>query len=62
MRIVVTTPTGHIGGTVARHLLDASATVVLLARDAGKVAALTDRGATVHEGSLDDEAYVIRST
>ena len=62
MRIVVTTPTGHIGGAVARHLLDANATVVLLARDAGKLTALTDRGATVHEGSLDDEAYVIRST
>ena len=62
MRIVVTTPTGHIGGAVARHLLDANATVVLIARDAGKLTALTDRGATVHEGSLDDEAYVIRST
>ena len=62
MRIVITTPTGHVSSAVARHLVDAGATVVLLARDAGKLTALTDRGATVHEGSLEDEAYVVRST
>ena len=62
MKVAVTTPTGNIGRTLTGHLLDRGADVVLLARDPAKVREFTDRGATVHQGTLDDESYVIAAT
>lgn len=47
---------------VANELVTAGAQVILLARNPDKVNALTDRGATVLQGSLDDREYVVRAT
>jgi uncharacterized protein YbjT (DUF2867 family) len=62
MRIAVTTPTGHIGKVVTSHLLDADAQVTLLVRNPEKVKAFVDRGATVLQGSQDDQDFVTRAT
>jgi len=62
MLVVVTTPTGHIGKAVARHVLDAGVEVRLLARYPEKLSDLADRGAEVWQGTLDDEKFVARVT
>jgi uncharacterized protein YbjT (DUF2867 family) len=62
MRVVVTTPTGNIGRVVAERLLDGGADVVLPVRDPAKVQDLADRGATVLQGDLTDEGFVIEAT
>lgn len=62
MKVAVTTPTGNIGKVVANELVTAGAQVILLARNPDKVKALTDRGATVLQGSQDDREYVVRAT
>lgn len=62
MRIVVNTPTGNVGSVLTEHLLDAGAEVVVLARDPEKVAGFAARGASVKQGSLDDEAFVAQAT
>lgn len=58
--ILVTGATGHQGGAVARHLLDAGFRVRALTRDPAKPAAeaLRARGAEVVQGDLDDLAAV----
>jgi uncharacterized protein YbjT (DUF2867 family) len=61
MTILIDTPTGNIGRSLASHLLDAGERVVLLARDPSKVADLSARGARVVEGSLDDTKAVARA-
>ena len=62
MKIAVTTPTGHIGSVVARHILDGGVELRLLARHAEKVKDLADRGAEVYQGALDDEKFVAKAT
>lgn len=61
MRIVITTPTGHIGSATAARLLDAGEDVVLVARDRSKVSAFASRGATVVEGSHGDADLLARA-
>lgn len=62
MRVAVTTPTGHIGKVVTKHLLDAGEQVTLLARYPQKVREFSDRGAIVAQGAQDDMEFVIRAT
>lgn len=54
MRIVVTTPTGHIGSKLTNILLDRGAEVTLIARHPDKVANFKSRGARVVAGEHDD--------
>lgn len=61
MTILINTPNGNIGRSLAGHLLDAGERVVLIARDASKVADLSARGARVVEGSLDEPAVLARA-
>jgi uncharacterized protein YbjT (DUF2867 family) len=56
MKVLVTTPTGHIGRVVASNLLDARADVTVYARHPEKVKELAARGARVHAGDLHDGA------
>lgn len=50
MRIVVTTPTGHIGSKLANILLDRGNEITLIARNPAKVKSLAARGARVIAG------------
>lgn len=61
MRITVTTPTGHVGGAVARTLLDGGAEVVLPVRNPEKVRALAERGAKVVPGDMEDGSFMARA-
>ena len=54
MRILVTTPTGHIGSRIVDRLLPSSHDLVLLARDPAKLSDAIRTKATVIQGSLDD--------
>jgi len=63
MRIAITTPTGNIGRELVRILQsEGDHDLVLLARDASKLAAEAERGATIAEGSLHDPSYVTEAT
>ena len=63
MRIAITTPTGNIGRELVRILQsEGDHELVLLARDAAKLAAEAERGARVFEGSLSDPVYVTEAT
>ena len=62
-RIVLTTPTGHIGAALTRHLLDAGHDgLVLLVRDAARLPADVRGRVEVREGSLEDAAFVREAT
>lgn len=54
MKIVVTTPTGHIGSKLANILLDHKADITLIARHPEKVKELASRGAKVVAGEHGD--------
>ncbi len=62
MKIAITTPLGHIGKVVTDHLLIADVDVTLLVRHAERVQNFADRGATIREGSIEDESFVVEST
>jgi uncharacterized protein YbjT (DUF2867 family) len=59
--IVVTTPTGNIGGHVVRHLLDAGEALRLIVRDPSKLAQEVRDQVEVIEGSHGDAAVVDRA-
>ena len=59
--IVVTTPTGHIGLQLVRQLLDAKEAVRVVARDRAKLAPEVRDRVDVVEGSLDDDATMMRA-
>jgi uncharacterized protein YbjT (DUF2867 family) len=58
MKIVVTTPTGHIGSKLADMLLGRKADITLIARHPEKVKDLASRGAKVITGAHSDPAVV----
>ena len=62
MKIAINTPNGNIGRPLVNQLLDAGQELILLTRSPAKAKPLADRGATVHEGTLDDEAFVVGAT
>jgi uncharacterized protein YbjT (DUF2867 family) len=62
MTIAITTPTGNIGRAMTEILIAADQQLVLLVRDASKVAAFADRGARIAEGDLADTAFVTEAT
>jgi uncharacterized protein YbjT (DUF2867 family) len=61
MKIVVTTPTGHIGSKLANILLNRNSDVTLIARHPGRVQNLASRGAKVITGEHTDPAVVERA-
>jgi uncharacterized protein YbjT (DUF2867 family) len=64
MKIAVTTPTGHVGSTVADFLLDfgGDVQVRLLGRRADRLAEFIKRGADTVIGSQDDLEYLSEAT
>lgn len=58
MKIVVTTPTGHIGNKLANILLDRKADVTVVARHPEKVKDLANRGAKVIAGEHNNPAIL----
>jgi uncharacterized protein YbjT (DUF2867 family) len=64
MKIAITTPTGHVGGSVADFLLDVGAdvNVKLLGRRPEKLTKFVGRGAVVAIGAQDDADYLIQAT
>jgi uncharacterized protein YbjT (DUF2867 family) len=58
MKIVVTTPTGHIGNKLAKILLDRKSEVTLIARHPEKVKDLASRGAKVIAGEHSDSTVL----
>jgi uncharacterized protein YbjT (DUF2867 family) len=62
MKVAVNTPTGNIGRGLSERLLNAGVELVVLARNPDKVKHLADRGATVHQGDLEDSGFVIEAT
>ncbi len=62
MRVVVTTPTGHVGSRVAALLLQAGERPVLLARDPGRLDPGLRAAAEVVAVDLTDADAVVRAT
>ncbi|MDY7227833.1 NmrA family NAD(P)-binding protein [Hyalangium rubrum] len=61
MSIVINTPNGNIGRSLAEKLLAAGKKLTLISRNPDKVADLAKRGARVVEGSIDDKAVLERA-
>ena len=62
MTIAVTTPTGKVGHTVARTLLDRGHKPTLIARDPARVRDLAQAGARVVVGSHGDPELLVEAT
>ena len=62
MSIVITTPTGNVGGRIAATLVEAGHSVTLVARDRQKVAGLEAKGARIVEGSHSDPEVLVAAT
>lgn len=62
MTIAITGTTGHIGGQLVHHLLEAKADLTLLLRNPAKLDASIRNRVTVQEGELQDGAFVRRAT
>lgn len=63
MKVAITTPTGNIGRKLVGILQDRGRDkLILLARDASKLAEEQSRGAEVREGDLEDPEYLKRAT
>jgi uncharacterized protein YbjT (DUF2867 family) len=52
MSIVINTPTGKVGASLAERLLNSGQKITVIARDSAKVQHLANRGATVVKGSF----------
>lgn len=59
--IVVTTPTGHIGSQVVKHLLEANEAVRVIARDPAKLAPEVQAKVEVVQGSTDDQKVLLQA-
>ena len=59
--IALTTPTGKIGSQVLKALLDADASVRVVARDPAKLAPEVRAKVEVIQGSMDDEEVLMRT-
>ena len=62
MKIAINTPNGNIGRPLVNQLLDAGQDLILLTRSPEKTKPFADRGATIQQGNLEDEGFVVRST
>lgn len=62
VHVVVNTPSGNIGCPLTERLLAAGCALTLLTRHPDKVRGFAARGATVQNGDLEDEDFVIAST
>lgn len=62
MRIAITAPTGHIGHALTEILLEKGEDLVLLARHPEKLQDFAKRGATIKQGSLEDEGFLLEAT
>lgn len=62
MKIAINAPNSNIGRPLANQLLDAGQKLLLLTRSPDKTKPLADRGATVYEGDLLDQAFVVQAT
>ena len=63
MRIAITTPTGNIGRSLTRRLLDQGGhELILLARSPDKLKEEQAKGAKIVQGDLGDAAYVKKAT
>lgn len=61
MSIVINTPNGNIGRSLALRLLEAGRKLTVISRSADKVADLVQRGARLVEGSTDEAAVLDRA-
>lgn len=59
--IVITTPTGDIGGRVLRHVIDAGAKVRLIVRDPARLPKKMRQDVEIIEGSHSDKATIDRA-
>lgn len=62
MKIVVTTPTGHVGSRVAQLLLQAGVFPTLLAREPAKLDDATRKHAAVIQADQGDTEAIVRAT
>jgi uncharacterized protein YbjT (DUF2867 family) len=62
VKVVVTTPAGHVGSRVARLLIQAGVRPTLLTRHAARLDPATAERADVVEADLGDAAAVVRAT
>ncbi|MDB6080643.1 MAG: NmrA family transcriptional regulator [Akkermansiaceae bacterium] len=61
-KIVVNTPTGHVGSRVVQLLIQAGVHPTVLVRDPSRLAAEIHSFADIHQGDLFDESFVLEST
>ena len=62
MKVVVSTPTGHVGSRVVQLLIQAGVRPTLLARDPARLDPAVGERAEVAETDLSDAAAVVRVT